>query len=265
MPDRGRYLDFALSVCREAGEILRDVRRKGDIRVDSKAGFELVSEADTAIDAHFRRSIGDAFPGHMMLSEESGADVRPGATPCWIVDPLDGTANFVNGHDHVAISAALMIDGEVVLGVVHAPLCDQTFSAVRGGGAFRNGTRIRASSLTDARRVLIATGFPHVRTNIEGLVDRLKPLLAEFGDVRRLAAPTLDICWVADGRLAGFVDRIHLWDIAAAGLIATEAGARVMQLCPSHDAAPDGVDYIVAASGIFDQLHTAIARPSQAD
>ncbi|MGO4736555.1 inositol monophosphatase [Bosea sp. 2KB_26] len=250
-----RYLAFARAVCAEAGEILLDYRQRGALTVDSKAGFELVTSADLAIDQHIARRVAEVFKEHALLSEESSQDVNLEASACWIVDPLDGTANFVHGHDHVAISMALAISGVISLGVVHAPFQQQTFWAVRGEGAFRNGTRIAASTLTDVRRALIATGFPHQRSEIDLLVDRLKPLLREFGDIRRLAAPALDICWVADGRLAGFVDRIHKWDIAAAGLIATEAGARVIALEAMADrGAGDGADYIVAAPGIFDRL-----------
>lgn len=250
-----RYLAFARAVCAEAGEILLEYRQRGALTVDSKADFELVTGADLAIDQHITRRVAEAFKEHALLSEESSQDVNLEASACWIVDPLDGTANFVHGHDHVAISIALAISGEINLGVVHAPFQQQTFWAVRGEGAFRNGTRIAASTLTDVRRALIATGFPHQRSEIDLLVDRLKPLLREFGDIRRLAAPALDICWVADGRLTGFVDRIHKWDIAAAGLIATEAGARVIALKAMEDrGGSDGTDYIVAAPGIFDRL-----------
>lgn len=262
MPSESRFLEFALTVCREAGTILRDARSKGDVSLASKLGFELVTDADVAVDRHFQQRIASAYPDHRMLSEESHAGANVGMAPCWIVDPLDRIANFVHGQDHVAVSAALSLGGEVLLGVVHAPFHDQTFWAIRGNGAHRDGQTIKASSLTDIRRALVATGFPHVRTNIDGLVDRLKPLLATFGDIRRLAAPALDICWVADGRLTGFVDRIRVWD-AAAGLIATEAGARLATFGPSHNDAPlDGVDYVVSAPGIFDCLVATVAGRS---
>ncbi len=263
MPRESRYLEFALAVCREAGAILREARNKGDVVVDGKPGFELVTNADVAVALHFRQRIASTYPDHAMLSEESHGGIKVGTAPCWIVDPLDGTANFVHGQDHVAVSAALSLEGEVVLGVVHAPFHGQTFWAIRGNGAHRDGQTIKASSLTDIRRALIATGFPHVRTNVDALVDRLKPLLSAFGDIRRLAAPALDICWVADGRLTGFVDRIHLWDAAAAGLIATEAGARLAAFGPSHEDAPaDGVDYVVSAPGIFDRLVATVTGRS---
>jgi myo-inositol-1(or 4)-monophosphatase len=247
-------LKFALAACAEAGDILRKIRSKGNIAVEGKDGFELVTNADLAVDRHFKERIAQTFKDHAVLSEEDGDGGNSSKALCWVIDPLDGTANFIHGHDHVAISAALRVDGVSVLGVVHAPFQGQTFWAVAGRGAYRNGEKIKASSLTDVRRALIGTGFPHRRACINEVVDRLKPLLREFGDVRRLAAPALDICWVADGRLTGFVDRIREWDIAAAGLIATEAGARMTMLKPADGQDDDGTDYLIAAPGIFDRL-----------
>ncbi|MEE1657490.1 inositol monophosphatase family protein [Microvirga sp. CF3062] len=245
-------LAFALAVCTEAGDILREIRREGRVAVEGKDEFELVTNADLAVDRHFKERIAQTFKGHAVLSEEDEGSGNSSKALCWVIDPLDGTANFVHGHDHVAVSAALRIDGVSVLGVVHAPFQGQTFWAAAGRGAYRNGERIKASSLTDVRRALIGTGFPHHRARIDEVVDRLKPLLREFGDIRRLAAPALDICWVADGRLTGFVDRIHEWDVAAAGLIAMEAGARMTVLKPAEG--DDGTDYLIAAPGIFERL-----------
>lgn len=245
---------LALAVCAEAGDILREIRSEGLVAVEGKDEFELVTNADLAVDRHFKERIAQTFKDHAVLSEEDEDSGNSSKALCWVIDPLDGTANFVHGHDHVAVSAALRIDGTYVLGVVHAPFQGQTFWAVAGRGAYRNGQQIKASPLTDVRRALIGTGFPHRRTRIDEVVDRLKPLLREFGDIRRLAAPALDICWVADGRLTGFVDRIHEWDVAAAGLIAVEAGARMTVLDPADGEGDDGTDYLIAAPGIFERL-----------
>lgn len=247
-------LAFAMAVCAEAGDILREIRSNGNVAVDGKDDFEVVTNADLAVDRHFKQRIAQTFKGHAILSEEDRDGVNSSPSLCWVIDPLDGTANFVHGHDHVAVSAALKIDGMSVLGVIHALFQGQTFWAVAGRGAYRNGQQIKVSPLTDVRRALIGTGFPHRRTCIDEVVDRLKPLLREFGDIRRLAAPALDICWVADGRLTGFVDRIREWDVAAAGLIATEAGARMTMLEPADGEGDDGTDYLIAAPGIFERL-----------
>src|SRR5690606_3665665 len=125
---------------------------------------------DREIDDLFRERIKARFPDHQYHSEESICPDRNGELPCWVIDPLDGTANYVHGLDHVAVSAALAIGGEFRLGVVHAPFFGQTFWAVKGSGAFRDGVRIHVSSLGEPARALIATGFPHDRTHCDELV-----------------------------------------------------------------------------------------------
>jgi myo-inositol-1(or 4)-monophosphatase len=249
------FLRTALAICSEAGELVRQARRTKDIAVATKNGFELVTNVDRQVDRLFRDRITGAFPNHQILSEEGRSLPNPARAVCWIVDPLDGTANFASGLPHVAISAAISVEGVVQAGVVEAPFYGETFHAVRGQGAFRNGERIEVSAVTEPQEALIATGFPHDRQSLEALVDGLRPLLRHFGDIRRLAAPALDICWVADGRLAGFIDRLFLWDFAAAGLIAEEAGA--MSHAFEIENASGQRDYLVAAPGIYRQLLAA--------
>lgn len=248
-------LRFTREVCADAGDMLRQARKAGKISVAHKPGLELVTDLDLAIDALFRQRINAAYPGHFILSEEGEHSRVADGAFCWIIDPLDGTANFASGLPHVAISAALAVGGCVQLGVVEAPFYGETFHAVKGHGAFVNGRRLAASSVTDPRRALVATGFPHDGRGLNDLVDRLKPILHEFGDVRRLAAPALDICWVADGRLAGFVDRLFVWDFAAAGLIAEEAGA-ITEIF-DVEGSSDQRDYLAAAPGVYNRLRAA--------
>lgn len=253
--DLTALLSTARELCSEAGTLLLRARQDGEIKVSRKDGFELVTNLDHRIDRLFRDRISRAFPGHDILSEEERHRPNPRDGICWIIDPLDGTANFINGLPHVAISAAISVNGVVMAGVVEAPFYGVTYNAVRGHGPFRNGRPISASTLTEPRRALIGTGFPHNRQDVDTLVDRLKPLLRDFGDIRRLAAPALDICWVADGRLAGFLDRLFIWDYAAAGLIAEEAGAlsRIFEI----DSMPEQQDYLVAAPAIYPHLLAA--------
>ena len=249
------FLRVALDICSEAGEIIRQARQQKDIAISTKNGFELVTNVDRRVDELFRDKIARAFPDHRILSEEgqSPRTIKHGV--CWIIDPLDGTANFASGLPHVAVSAAISVDGVVRAAVVEAPFYGETFHAVKGRGAFRNGQRIEVSAVTEPRQALIATGFPHDRQGMDELVDGLKLLLRDFSDIRRLAAPALDICWVADGRLGGFLDRLFLWDFAAAGLIAEEAGAIARSFEVGHGS--EQRDYLVAAPGIYPRLLAA--------
>lgn len=253
--DIASCLRIALEICSEAGDIVRQARQTKDVAISIKNGFEPVTDVDRRVDDLFRARIAGAFPDHRILSEEGQPPESYEQGVCWIVDPLDGTANFANGLPHVAVSAAISVDGVVRAAVVEAPFYGETFHAVKGRGAFRNGQRIEVSAVTEPRQALIATGFPHDRQGLDELVDGLKPLLRDFGDIRRLAAPALDICWVADGRLAGFLDRLFLWDFAAAGLIAEEAGATARSFELEHGSGQR--DYLVAAPGIYPLLLAA--------
>ena len=239
------------------------MRRNSGFNISRKSDFEIVTSADLAVDEHIKRRIAVTYGDHGVLSEEAVVVDKPTATYRWIIDPLDGTANFAHGQDHVAVSMALSCNDVVVLGVVHAPFHEQTFWAEKGRGAFRDGEPIRTTEIKDLGLALIGTGFPHDRSNISKLVDRLGVMLQECGDIRRLAAPALDICWVADGRLDGFLDRVRIWDVAAAGLIATEAGACRLDLDADWDMQRvDGEDVLLAAPGIFEAIRRIVTQNS---
>lgn len=251
------FLDFAKDLAGQAGRAIKSVRQKG-VSSATKLGFEVVTNADLASHELIATQIFKAFPNHGLMSEEGGGEGEVDAEYQWVVDPLDGTANFLHGHDHVAVSIALNIHGKTSVGVVHAPFSNETFWAIRGGGAFRNGSRIGVSGCTEVSRALFATGFPHDRKGLERLVERLVPILRTGCDIRRLAAPSLDICWVADGRLDGFLDRLQPWDFAAATLIACEAGAAFSEEpigeCGQSDvlvATPALHDEFLSLSGLF--------------
>lgn len=240
-------LEFARRIAVSAGRILVAMRGKSDLYSKEKDRFDLVSEADLASHRSIEAELRAAFPHDLLLSEE-GDPTNPLIGRCWIADPLDGTANFLHGQDHVAVSLALFIDGVPAVGVVHAPFIAQTFWATAGGGAYCNDQRLNITLVREPRHALVGTGFPHHRGDISAMINRLHPILREFADIRRLAAPALDICWVAAGRLDALVDRLKIWDIAAAALIATEAGAITHRLsdAPAFPEPIDGWDYIVA-------------------
>lgn len=212
-------IDAGRAVVGHWGSYRTDVRDKGV--------SDVVSAADLASDRIISATIRAAFPDHRILSEE---DAQTGTCdysgPLWIVDPIDGTANYVRGHPYFGISVAFALDGVVMAGCVHAPALAETFVATKDGGATLNGAPIRTSAPNGLIRSVVSTGFPHDTSDIERPLRRMRTLLQCCQDVRRSASPVLDIAYVAMGRLDAHTETLFPWDVAAAGLIAKEAGAQ---------------------------------------
>jgi myo-inositol-1(or 4)-monophosphatase len=219
-------LEVALSAAKEAGEVLREgfgwqhsVRYKGEV--------DLVTEVDEQAEQVIREILFGAFPAYGMLAEEGGALVGK-ENARWIVDPLDGTTNYAHGLAIFAVSIALERAGEVVLGVVHDPIREETYVAERGAGATLNGEPIRVSDTDELIQALIATGFPYDRTDMPEALELFGRFSALTRGMRRLGSTALDLCYVAAGRLEGYYERgIWPWDIAAGGLILEESGGRI--------------------------------------
>ncbi|MBI3471432.1 MAG: inositol monophosphatase [Candidatus Solibacter usitatus] len=234
------------------------LHKQGSFEVRRKPGSELVTTADLQSDELIRRELGSKFPDFRFLSEETAVEAPfdfSGAV--WVIDPIDGTANYVHGHPYVSISIALLEDGKPRIGVVHAPFLRETFAAIDAGAATCNGVPIRVSEARELRRALVGTGVPHDRSDLTIPMERIRRLVAECQDVRRPGSPALDICWVAAGRLDAHCESLAPWDIAAAGLIATEAGAVRGNLRDGDGVLPPalrGEEFIVAAPGIFEEL-----------
>ena len=221
-----RELEAALSAAKEAGEVLRksfgwqhSVRYKGEV--------DLVTEVDEQAEQVIREILLGAFPAYGMLAEEGGALVGEEDTR-WIVDPLDGTTNYAHGLPIFAVSIALERTGEVVLGIIHDPIRDETYVAQRGRGATLNGEPIRVSDTDELIQALIATGFPYDHAQMPEALDLFGRFAALTRGMRRLGSTALDLCYVAAGRLDGYYERgIWAWDIAAGGLILEESGGRI--------------------------------------
>lgn len=217
-----RLLDVALAAARAGGEVVA-AHFGAPAAVREKAPGDWVSEADLASEAAVRSVL--ERTGIPVFGEEAGG-VR--AAEEWLVDPLDGTANFVHGLDAVGVSVALVRDGAPVVGVVHAPLLGRTFWASAGGGAWRDGRRLRVSGRAPDQAI-VATGFPfrhkHLLPEYLAVFD---PALRRFEDVRRVGAASLDLCWTAEGVFDGFFElRLGPWDVAAGALLVREAGGTV--------------------------------------
>jgi myo-inositol-1(or 4)-monophosphatase len=220
-------LELAIRVARGAGRVLLrhlgrldGYRRKGDV--------DLVSAADHASQDYLLRRILRAFPDDGVLAEEGG-DTKGATGFRWVVDPCDGTTNFVHGHPVFAVSVGVVRDGVPVAGCVHVPAMGETFHAAAGGGAFLNGRPIRVSAVDTLDAALLASGFPYYRRDA---VDRLLALVGRAirhgQGFRRAGAAAVDLCWLAAGRLDGFWEEgLHAWDVAAGEVIVREAGGRV--------------------------------------
>jgi myo-inositol-1(or 4)-monophosphatase len=223
---------FGVDVARRAGEAIARLRERGFDVTTKAGGRELVTSADLASNEIIQEATARATPEAQYLSEEGSrraalAPVEPidWARPVWVVDPIDGTANYVYGQSHVAVSIAYVVGGEVQVGVVHAPFQGEIFVAVRGEGATCNGARLPRAEARKLEDAIIATGFPNAdRSDLEAILARLARVVRRCRDVRRLASPAIDLCWVAAGRLDAAYETLRPWDVAAAGLVAREAG-----------------------------------------
>ena len=220
-------LEVAVGAAKAAGHQLQsfvgsrlDVVAKGEV--------DFVSQADLAAEATIVKAIGEAFPGDGILGEEGGEVVSVGNRR-WIIDPLDGTTNFVHGLPHYCVSIALEVAGRVVVGVVFDPSRSELFEASLGGGARLNGAPISVSTVNDVSQALLATGFPYDRRDHpDEYLAFLRPFLLNSHGLRRAGSAALDLAWVAAGRLDGFWEfKLNPWDVAAGWLLVEEAGGLV--------------------------------------
>jgi len=248
-------LAFALEAAAEAGRLIVD--GAGTRAVREKERADLVTDVDEASERLILGRIRERFPGDAIVAEESAAAAVPRGRR-WVVDPIDGTTNFVHGHPFVAVSIALVDDDGPAVGVVHAPFLGEVFHAVRGGGAFLDGAPIRVSSEPELARSLLATGFPFKQG--KGDLDAYLLLVADAirssRDVRRAGSAALDLAFTAAGRVEAFFEiGLAAWDVAAGILLVTEAGGRVTGW-PNDRAPPLATGRILASNG---RVHVALA------
>ncbi|MDX2168978.1 MAG: inositol monophosphatase family protein [Deltaproteobacteria bacterium] len=225
-------LAVALAAVGGAAAHLRQVAG-GPQAVEHKGEIDLVTATDRELEAMVGAQLRQAFPRHRLIGEESsagGPPPRPAADEwAWYLDPLDGTTNFAHGHPHFAVSLGLARGGELQLGVVADPLRDETFAAVRGRGATRNGVPIAVSAAAALGAALLGTGTPYDRREQADLyLGAIKAFMLRAQGIRRGGSAALDLCWVACGRLDGYWEwRLGPWDVAAGALIVREAGGAV--------------------------------------
>lgn len=253
-------LDLALSAAREAGDLLHaHWSDRGQLRIDAKRQGDFVSQADHEAEALLRDRLLGGRPGDGWLGEESAA--RPGQRR-WIVDPLDGTTNFLRGIAHWAVSIALEEDGALVLGVVHDPLKDETFAASIGRGLQLNGRALDPAPPPGFDAALFGTGLPFgTMPHINDHAADLARVLPGTAGIRRMGAAALDLAYVAAGRLDGFWERrLQPWDISAGLVLLREAGMRVEGWTP--DERPEATGTVITAPpALFDRLAGALRSP----
>ncbi len=253
-------LELADRLAREAGEILlRHWHDRGALTVSTKRAGDFLSEADIAAETHLRDRLAAERPGDGWLGEESGG--AGGTARRWIVDPLDGTTNFLRGIPHWAVSIGLEEAGEFVAGVVHDPVKGETFAARRGGGAMLNGAPIRVAGTRDLAPALFGTGIPFgTMPHIDDHAAELARLMPHCAGVRRMGAAALDLAYVAAGRLDGFWERrLKPWDIAAGLVLLREAGARIEGWQPGERPEETGT-VVTAPPALFAAFSTCLRR-----
>ena len=267
MKNAMEWATFAEEVVRKAGQKIIDLKANSNIEVTYKGAGELVTSADLASDRIIRHAISSLYPQHGILSEENSDGIRTGNIfegPLWIIDPLDGTVNYARNLPHFAISAAVAVDGVVWAGAVHAPELGITYVGVRGEGAFCNGEKLQVHRFETLTEAVIGTGFPHDKDKVLPALARVNILSTHCRDIRRLAAPAIDICYVASGKLDAHTESLSPWDVAAAGLIAREAGAITGHVGEvPYDVPPDlfGEEFICANPGIYEELLNLLRSP----
>lgn len=219
---------LAERAARAAGRIIRDARGAREVR--HKGPIDLVTEVDLAAEAAIREVLEAATPGVPILAEEGGG-AREASTR-WIVDPLDGTTNFVHGFPSYAVSVALEVDGEIRAGCIYDPIADAAYTAARGEGATCDGRPLKVSETSALDRALLLTGFAYDRRErADFYLAFVRAFLQRSQGIRRAGAAAMDLCHIAAGRADGYWEfGLNAWDVAAGALLVEEAGGRVTDM-----------------------------------
>lgn len=250
-------LDIATEAARSAGQILlqrygkpHDIARKGAVN--------LVTEADLAAEQAITSLLREKTPDIAIMAEEQAdSHSLDHARTMWVVDPLDGTTNFAHGFPFFAVSIALLLQGQPLVGVVYAPMLEELFSAQRGAGAMLNGQAIQVTQTTTLIEALVATGFPYERkARLPAIMQHLRQVLEHVQDVRRGGSAAIDLAYVACGRLDAYYEiQLNPWDTAAGWLLVSEAGGTVSGM--DGAAYSPFIPHILASNG---KVHTSLMQ-----
>ena len=260
-PSNESLLELALSAARAAGELLREGQLR-TLKIETKSSpTDVVSEMDHASEALLNEILLGARPQDGILGEE-GSSSEGTSGLRWVVDPLDGTVNYLYGLPNWAVSIGLELDGEAIVGVVHAPILGETFVGTLGGGArlltAEGEETLHVRACHDLASALVSTGFGYQAERRAAQAAVVAELLPRVRDIRRFGSCAIDLCWLAAGRVDAYYERgAHPWDHSAGALIAREAGARVEGL---HRGPVSEALLVSAVPAIFPALHDELAR-----
>ena len=253
-------LNTAIAAAEIGGEVLLDYLPEiKALKVEAKAEFDFVTQVDHAAEEAIATRIRDRFPEHQIVGEERGLSGSDESTQ-WIIDPLDGTTNYIHGVPNFAVSLAVAQGNEMVVGVVFNPLSGELFSAMAGHGAFLNGQPIQVTDNARLEQCLLATGFPFRRKNlVDEYLASFRNFFGKVRDVRRMGAAAIDLAYVAAGRFDGFWEiDLRKWDFAAGVVLIREAGGKVSGFTAGDDFWKTG--NILASNGlIHSQLSEQLA------
>ncbi len=227
MGKEDRYRQVAMAAAKEAGRI--QMEHFGHSHsVEYKGEIDPVTIVDKLCDQTIADRISKAFPNHDLLTEERPSEIK-GSPWKWIIDPLDGTTNYLHGYPCFCVSIGLEVENEMRLGVVYNPVLDELFYAEKGEGAYLNGNRLSVSRESHLGRSLLCTGFPYdIRENGDFYLRYFRQLMMKSFGIRRPGSAAIDLCYLAAGRFDGFWEfKLHSWDMAAGSLMITEAGGKV--------------------------------------
>ena len=253
-------LNMAITAARDAGKIqVIAFRDRSNLQISNKSLGDYVTEVDKECERVILETLKTAYPDHAFLGEESGESGKKDAEYTWVIDPLDGTTNFIHGIPQFAVSIALLKNGQPLHAVVYHAMANELFTATKGKGAYLDSRRIRVSGCNSMQDALLATGFPFREgDNYDAYIKSMKVMMEKTCGLRRIGSAALDLCWTACGRFDGYWEKgIKIWDIAAGALIAREAGAFVTDFSGEGDYLQKG-EIIAAAPKIFPEMISVI-------
>ena len=257
-------VNIAVSAARSAGNfIMRSLDRVDQLTVESKGRNDFVTQVDRSAEAEIVKIIRKAYPQHAILGEEGGASGNNEVV--WIIDPLDGTTNFLHGLPHFAVSIGIQVRGKLEHGVIYAPCTQDLYCATKGSGATLNNRKIRGSTAKELDSALIGTGVPMKPELLDAYMPMLKAIAGNSAGIRRAGSAALDLAYVAAGRLDGFFELgLKPWDMAAGIVLVQEAGGTVTELYDARGDVMSSGHILAAPHKLHAQLAEAlrgVARP----